>query len=55
LDHVYDVSVSLLGDGPSAGLPRLEFCLGVRPSQAAKSRPDLNTLGSGTLAAITEG
>ena len=39
---------------PSVCLPPLEFCLGVRPSQAAKSRPDLNTLGSGTLAAITE-
>src|ERR1700730_12539243 len=39
---------------PSAFLPPFEFCLGVRPSQAAKSRPDLNTLGSGTLAAITE-
>ena len=39
---------------PSFSLPPLEFCLGVRPSQAAKSRPDLNTLGSGTLATITE-
>jgi hypothetical protein len=39
---------------PSACLPPLELCLGVRPSQAVKSRPDLNTLGSGTLAAITE-
>jgi hypothetical protein len=35
-------------------LPPVEFCLGVSPSQAAKSRPDLNTLGSGTLAAIAE-
>ena len=39
---------------PSACLPPLEFCLGVRPSQAVKSRPELNTLGSGMLAAITE-
>src|SRR5580658_10853483 len=39
---------------PSLALPPLEFCLGVSPSQAAKSRPDLNTLGSGTLAAIAE-
>src|SRR5271168_1886959 len=39
---------------PSFSLPPLEFCLGVNPSHAAKSRPDLNTLGSGTLAAIAE-
>src|SRR3984893_16142381 len=32
---------------PSACLPPLEFCLGMRPSQAVKSRPDLNTLGTG--------
>ncbi len=31
---------------PSVCLPPVEFCLGVRPSQAAKSRPDLNALGS---------
>ena len=37
-----------LAMAPSVGLPPLEFCLGVRPSQAAKSRPDLNTPGSGT-------
>lgn len=39
---------------PRVGLPPLEICLGVSPSQAAKSRPELNTPGSGTLAAITE-
>ncbi len=35
-------------------MPPLEFCLAVMPSQAANSRPDLKTLGSGTLAAIAE-
>src|ERR1700731_3631148 len=39
---------------PSVCLPPLEFCRGVSPSQAAKSRPDLNTLGSGVEAVITE-
>jgi hypothetical protein len=39
---------------PSFVLPPVEFCFGVSPSQAAKSRPDLKTPGSGTLAAITE-
>src|SRR6202043_1527320 len=39
---------------PSVCLPPLEFCRGVSPSQAAKSRPDLNTLGSGVDAVITE-
>jgi len=39
---------------PSLSLPPLEFCLGVRPSHAAKSRPDRNTPGSGTLAATAE-
>src|ERR1700687_1254229 len=38
----------------SVCLPPLEFCRGVSPSQAAKSRPDLNTLGSGVEAVITE-
>ena len=36
---------------PSFAFPPLEFCLGVNPSQAAKSRPELNIAGSGTLAA----
>src|SRR6202163_3763504 len=39
---------------PSFSLPPLEFCLGVSPNHAAKSRPVLNTLGSGTLNAITD-
>src|SRR5437870_2569662 len=39
---------------PSFSLPPLEFCLGVSPNHAAKSRPVLNTLGSGTLDAITD-
>src|ERR1700730_7869295 len=39
---------------PSVCLPPLEFCRGVSPSHAAKSRPDLNTLGSGVEAVITE-
>ena len=39
---------------PNLSLPPLEFCRGVSPSQAEKSRPDLKILGSGTLAAIAE-
>jgi hypothetical protein len=39
---------------PSLSLPPLDCYLGVRPSHAAKSRPDLNTLGLSTLAAIAE-
>src|SRR5215467_13368269 len=39
---------------PRDCLPPVEFCRGVRPSQAAKWRPDPNTLESGTLAAMTE-
>ena len=39
---------------PSLSLPPLEFCLGVRPSQAANSRPDLKNDGSGTVAAIAD-
>src|SRR5271154_2839887 len=39
---------------PSFSLPPVEFCLGVTPSQAAKSRPDLKTCGSGALARIAE-
>ncbi len=39
---------------PKLSLPPLEFCRGVSPSHAAKSRPDLKTRGSGTLATIAE-
>ena len=39
---------------PSFSFPPLECWLGVKPSDAAKSRPDLKTLGSGRLAAIAE-
>src|SRR3984957_5955843 len=35
---------------PNFSLPPVEFCLGVAPSQAAKSRPDLKACGSGALA-----
>lgn len=38
---------------PSFSLPPVEFCRGASPSQAEKSRPELKTLGSGTLATIT--
>src|SRR5215469_7877510 len=37
---------------PSRSLPPLEFCRGVIPSQAANSRPDRNSDGSATVAAI---
>lgn len=37
---------------PSLSLPPLEWLLGVRPSQAANSRPERNTDGSGTVLAI---
>ena len=37
---------------PKRSLPPLEFCLGVIPSQAANSRPDLNKDGSATVAAM---
>ncbi len=36
---------------PGLALPAVEWSLGVRPSQAAKSRPDLNACGSGTFIA----
>ena len=36
---------------PSLFLPPDEFCLGVKPSQAANSRPDRNVDGSGMVAA----
>src|ERR1700735_4541468 len=39
---------------PNFSLPPVEFCLGVAPSQAAKSRPDLKACGSGALARIAE-
>jgi hypothetical protein len=39
---------------PNFSLPPVEFCLGVTPSQAAKSRPDLKACGSGALARIAE-
>jgi hypothetical protein len=39
---------------PNFSLPPVEFCLGVAPSQAAKSRPDLNACGFGALARIAE-
>jgi hypothetical protein len=52
--HLSQVSIALLGDGAKPLLPPVELCLGVNPSHAAKSRPDLNTLGSGTLAAMAE-
>ncbi|MGY3363378.1 hypothetical protein ACVWZL_000503 [Bradyrhizobium sp. GM2.4] len=48
------ISIARLGDASESRLLQLEICLGVSPRQAAKSRPELNTLGSGTLAAITE-
>ena len=38
--------------GPSFCLPPVKFCRGTIPIQAAKSRPDRKTLGSGTTAAI---
>ena len=31
-------------------MPPEEFCRGTKPRKAANCRPDLNTLGSGTLA-----
>src|SRR5262252_434287 len=37
---------------PSRSLPPLEFCRGVIPSQAANSRPERNSEGSATVAAI---
>ena len=37
---------------PGFCFPPVDFWSGVSPSQAAKSRPDLNTLGFGTLAVI---
>jgi hypothetical protein len=37
---------------PSLSLPPVEFCRGTRPIQAARSRPDLNALGSVMVAAI---
>src|SRR3984957_13551201 len=39
---------------PNFSLPPVEFCLGVAPSQAAKSRPNLKACGSGALARIAE-
>ncbi len=44
------IGVALFGDGAEFFFPPAEFCRGVRPSQAEKSRPDLNTRGSGRLA-----
>jgi hypothetical protein len=35
---------------PSRSLPPLEFCRGTSPIHAARFRPDLNALGSGTVA-----
>src|SRR5215213_4215752 len=37
---------------PSRCLPPVDFCNGVRPSQAAKSRPDLNVSAAGASATI---
>ena len=39
---------------PSRVLPAVEWSFGVSPSQAAKSRPDANALGSGVFIASTE-
>jgi hypothetical protein len=39
---------------PTFSLPPLGFWRGVDPSPAEKSRPDLKTFGSGTLATIAE-
>src|SRR3954466_7763032 len=41
-----------LRDGAEPLLPPVDFCKGVRPSQAAKSRPDLNVSAGGASAAI---
>jgi hypothetical protein len=38
--------------GPSLCLPPVESCRGTIPIQAAKSRPDRKTFGSGTVAAM---
>ena len=39
---------------PSVSLPPVEFCRGVKPRKAEKSRPDLKTAALGRLATIAE-
>src|SRR6516162_3884925 len=41
-----------LETAPSFGLPPVDFCSGVSPSQAAKSRPAGNPSAAGTSAVI---
>jgi len=52
--HLPYVSVALLGYASERLLAAARVLSRREARKAAKSRPDLNTLGSGTLAAITE-
>ena len=44
------IAIALLADTAEPVLAPLECCLGTRPTQAEKCRPDRKALGSGTLA-----
>ena len=49
-EQAAQITVACLLMLPSLSLPPLEYCLGTRPIQAEKFRPDRKALGSGTLA-----
>ena len=51
-EQATDGFVVALAGSPQSLLPPLEFCRGVIPSHAANSRPDRNSDGSVTVAAI---
>jgi len=51
-ENASQIAVALLGDRPELLLAPVESCRGTSPIQAAKSRPDRNTVGSATVAAI---
>src|SRR5512135_1694321 len=52
--HFADIAVALFGDSAELLFATARILPGRRPSHAAKSRPDLNTPGSGTLAAVAD-
>src|SRR6202044_884388 len=49
-EQAAQIAVPLFADTSEPGPPPLECCLGTRPIQAEKLRPDRKALGSATLA-----
>jgi hypothetical protein len=47
-----EIAISLLGDAAEPLLAPVECCRGTSPTHAAKSRPDLKSLGSVTVEAM---